>query len=81
MYLENSRGHFGFLGGTVKNLPANAGEERDASWTPGSVTHWDPLQYSCLENSMDRAVWRACEILVPQLAMTDFSCVYYINKE
>ena len=81
LYLENFRCHFGFLGGAVKNLPAIAGDERDASCTPGSVTHWDPLQSSCLENSMDRAAWRASESLVPQLVMTDFACVYYISKE
>ena len=45
----------------VKNLPANA---RDASSTPGSgrspgVGNGNPLQYSCLENSMDRGVWQA----------------------
>ena len=41
----------------VKNLPANAGDIRDE----GSVTgrspggaHGNPLQYSCLENPMDR---------------------------
>ena len=40
----------------VKNLPANAG---DASLIPGSGRspgggHGNPLQYSCLENPMDR---------------------------
>ena len=39
----------------VKNLPANAGDRRDASATPGSgrspgAGHENPLQYSCLEN-------------------------------
>ena len=52
----------GFPGGTVvKNSPANAGDM-------GSVPGWgrspevgndNPLQYSCLENSMDRGAWRA----------------------
>ena len=48
----------GFLGGAlVKNLPANAGDARDTDSTPGSgrslgVGNGDPLQYSCLENSM-----------------------------
>ena len=42
----------------VKNPPANAGEERDADSIPGSgrspgVGSGNPLQYSCLENSMD----------------------------
>ena len=39
----------------VKNLPANAGDIRDAGSIPGSRRspeggHGDPLQYSCLEN-------------------------------
>ena len=43
----------------VKNLPANAGDIRDAGSTPGSGRspgggHGNPLQYSCLENPMDR---------------------------
>ena len=43
----------------VKNLPANAGDIRDAGSTPESGRspgggHGNPLQYSCLENLMDR---------------------------
>ena len=43
----------------VKNLPANAGDERDTGSIPGSerspgVGNGNPLQYSCLENPMDR---------------------------
>ena len=39
----------------VKNLPANAGDIRNAGSTPGSGRssrggHGNPLQYSCLEN-------------------------------
>ena len=50
-----------FLGGTVvKNLPANVG---DAGSIPGSGRspgggNGNPLQYSCLENPMDRGAWR-----------------------
>ena len=45
----------------VKNLPANAG---DPSLIPGlgrssGGGNGNPLQYSCLENFMDRSVWRA----------------------
>ena len=52
-----------FSGGTmVKNPPANAGDTRDASLIPGlgispGEGHGNPLQYSCLENSMDRRAW------------------------
>ena len=45
----------------VKNLPANA---RDAGPIPGSGRSpgrgkGNPLQYSCLENCMDRGDWQA----------------------
>ena len=48
----------------VKNLPANAGDSRDAVSIPGwgrslGVGNGNPLQYSCLENSMDRGDWWA----------------------
>ena len=43
----------------VKNPPANAGDIRDAGLVPGlgrypGGEHGNPLQYSCLENPMDR---------------------------
>ena len=46
----------------VKTLPANAGDIRDTGSTPGSGSspgerHGNPLQYSCLENPMDRGAW------------------------
>jgi len=48
----------------VKNLLANAGEVRDTGLIPrlGSSLgggHGNPLQYSCLENPMDRGAWWA----------------------
>ena len=48
----------------VKNLPANAGGIQDMSLTPGLGRsppggHGHPLQYSCLENPMDRGAWWA----------------------
>ena len=48
----------------VKNLPANAGDIRDVGSISGSGRfsaegNGYPLQYSCLENSMDRGAWRA----------------------
>ena len=44
----------------VKNLPANTG---DMGSIPGlgrspGEENGNPLQYSCLENSMDRGAWR-----------------------
>ena len=46
----------------VKNLPASAGDLKDAGSTPRSGRsaggeHSNPLQYSCLENPMDRGAW------------------------
>ena len=46
----------------VKNLPANAGHIKDEGSIPGSGRfpgggHGNPLQYSCLENPMDRGAW------------------------
>ena len=48
----------------VKNMPANAGDERDAGLIPRSGRYLGrgngtPLQYSCLENSMGRGTWWA----------------------
>jgi len=48
----------------AKNLPANARDVRDAGLIPGSgessrVGNGNPLQYSCLENPMDRGSWQA----------------------
>ena len=48
----------------VKNLPDNAEDIRDVGSVPGlgrspGVRNDNPLQYSCLENSMDRGTWRA----------------------
>ena len=45
-----------------KNPPANAGDEGEVSSITGlgrspGGEHGNPLQYSCLENSMDRRVW------------------------
>ena len=45
----------------VKNLPANAGDTGSISRLGRSfgVGNGNSLQYSCLENSMDRGAWRA----------------------
>ena len=47
-----------------KELPASVGDVRDASSIPGSGRspgegNGNPLQHSCLENSMDRGAWQA----------------------
>ena len=48
----------------VKNPPANVGDIRDLGSIPGSGRfhgggNGNPLQYSCLENPMDKGAWRA----------------------
>ena len=48
----------------VKNPPANAGDIGDTDSIPGlGLSHGEgsgnPLQYSCLENSMDTGGWQA----------------------
>ena len=62
---------WGRPGGTaVKNLPANAGDTRDAGSisrserSPGGE-NGNPLPYSCLENPMDRGAWQTT---VPSVA-------------
>ena len=54
-------------GSAVRNPPANAG---DADLIPGSerspgAGNGNPLQYSCLENPMDRGAWWATVHGVP----------------
>ena len=48
----------------MKNPPAKAGDIGDSDSIPGlgrspGGGHGDPLQYSCLENPLDRGAWRA----------------------
>ena len=64
-------------GAVVKNLPVNAGDSRD----PGSISglgrspeggNGNTLQYSCLENSMDRGTYRASVHGVAESDMTEY---------
>ena len=48
----------------LKNPPANAGDTGDMGLIPGMGRspgggHGNPVQYSCLENPMDREAWQA----------------------
>ena len=48
----------------IKNPAVNAGDIRNVSSIPGlgrspGEGHGNPLQYSCLENPMDRGAWWA----------------------
>ena len=51
-------------GAVVKKPPANAGDARDSNLIPElgispGIGNGNPIQYSCLENSMDRGAWQA----------------------
>ena len=65
----------------VKNLPAHAGDTRDGGLIPGSGRsprggNGNPLQYSCLENTMDRgARWATVHEGHKELAMTEHGTV------
>ena len=59
-----------------KNPPANAGEVRDAGSISGlgrspGRGHSNPLQYSCLENFMNRGAWRLQSMGVSECNTTE----------
>ena len=61
----------------AKNLPATAGDARDVGSIPGlgrssGGGHGNPLQYSCLENPMDRgAQWAIVHGVAKELDTTE----------
>ena len=60
----------------VKNPPANAGDLRVEGSIPGwerslGGGHGNPLQYSCLENPMDRGAWWAAVHRVTESDVTE----------
>ena len=67
----------GFPGGSVgEESPARAGDTGDAGSVPASGRslggeHGNPLQYSCLENPMDRGGWQATVLDVAESDTTD----------
>ena len=78
--------HTRFSGGAVvKNPLANVGDTGDSVLIPGSGQspgegNGNPLQYSCLENSMDRGAWWATVHGVAksqaQLSTHTYICIY-----
>ena len=59
----------------VKNLP-DVGDVKDVGLIPGLARspgggHGNPLQYSCLENPMDRGAWWATVHRGAELDMTE----------
>ena len=68
----------------VKNPSANSGDIRDVGSIPGSgrfpgTGHGDPLQYSCLENPVDRGVWQVMVHGVMESDTTEYThtCVCF----
>ena len=62
IFTHGSVSLLGFPGGSVvKNLPATAGDTGSIpeSGRSAGAGNGNPLQYSCLGNSMDRGVWKA----------------------
>ena len=60
----------------IKSPPADAGEVRDAGSIPGLGRsprggHGNLLQYSCLENPMDRGAWQAAVHGCKELNITE----------
>ena len=56
----------------VKNTPVGAEDARDAGLIPGlgrspEGENGNPLQYSCLENPMDRGAWWAAVLGVARV--------------
>ena len=66
----------------VKNLPAmqeTPGSIPGSGGSPGGGTG-NPLQYSCLENSMERGAWRATVQGVAKSQMTEYDSEQLGNK-
>ena len=71
----------GFLGGTCgKELPADAVDVRESGLVPGLGRYpggeqSNPLQYSCLENPLDRGTWLAtvCRVAESQTRLKQLS--------
>ena len=68
-------------GSVVKNPPANTGDARDVGSVPGSARslgegNGNPLQYSCLGNTVDRETWQATvhEVTEIQTQLCNWAC-------
>ena len=71
-------------GSVVKNPPANAGDTGDMDSIPGSGRspgegNGNPLQYSCLENPMDKGAWQGTVhgVAKSQTRLSNWTCMYY----
>ena len=71
----------------VKNPPINAGDTGDTGLIPGlggclEGGHGNPLQYSCLENPMDRGAWWATvhRVKKSQIQLKQLSTHLYVES-
>ena len=69
----------------LKHLPANAGDVRDLGSIPGSGRapgggNDNLLQYSCLGNPTDRAVWRATVHGLTESDPTECTCMHALYE-
>ena len=69
----------------LKNMPADAGDIRDAGSVPGlggspGGGHGNTLQYSCLDNPMVRGAWWAILHGIADLDTTEVSTHTHIRK-
>ena len=72
----------------VKDLPATAGDIRDVGSIPGSGRSpgggiGNPLQYSCLDNLMDREDWQATVHGVAEsdtTELTEHACKVWVKR-
>ena len=60
----------------IKNVPANAEDLKDTCSIPGLGRfprggHGNALQFSCLENPMNRGAWRATVHVIIELDVTE----------
>ena len=72
----------------VKNPPANTGDAGDMSSIPGVERspgggHGNPLEYSCLENLIDKGAWQATiqRVTKSQTQLSDSTTTKALNRE
>ena len=81
---QAKRWGFGPGGAVVKNWPANARVAEDTGSIPGlgrslGEGNGNPLQYSCLENSMDRGARWAIVHVVAESDPTEHACTLSLS--
>ena len=81
IYYSSSAGGASLKAQTVKNLPARQETRRSSGSgrSPGEGTGY-PLQYSCLENSVDRGAWQTTVHGVAELNTTEQLTHTFIKK-